>query len=74
MSDNKEKDTLESQLEEGDWALIIGSNGNLKGMFIPDGSDEDEVPDSIIRIMYEYFGINFDDEEVQETSDGQTIH
>ena len=70
MSD--ELKTLNEQLGEDDWAIIIGKEGNLKGLFIPDGSDEDEVPESIVYIMEQYFGVNFDEEE--ETSEGQTIH
>ena len=64
--------TLEAQLGEDDWAIIISKEGNLKGLFIPDGLDEDLVPESILHIMEKYFGVTFDEEE--ETSDGQTIH
>ena len=71
---NNESKVLEDHLDDDDWALIIGKNGNLKGLFMPDGVDEDLVPESIVFIMSEYFGINFDDEEEEETSDGQTIH
>lgn len=69
---NDESRTLTDQMDEDDWALIIGKDGNLKGMFIPDGADEDEVPESILVIMEKYFGVDFDEEE--ETSDGHTIH
>mgnify|MGYP000918423370 CR=1 FL=1 len=72
MSD-EEKQSLYDQIGEEDWALIIGSDGNLKGMFIPEGKDEDEVPESIVYIMENYFGIDFDEDE-EESSDGQTIH
>lgn len=72
MSDNDTSKTLTEQMDQDDWALIIGKDGNLKGMFIPEGSDEDEVPDSIVYIMENYFGMNFDEEE--ESSDGHTIH
>jgi hypothetical protein len=67
-----ERLSLYDQLEEDDWALIIGSDGSLRGMFIPEGKDEDEVPESIVYIMENYYGIDFSDEE--EPSDGQTIH
>jgi len=61
MKDDESK-TLEEQMRDDDWALIIGSDGNLKGLFIPDGLDEDLVPESIVFIMEEYFGIDFDEE------------
>ena len=71
MSD--EPKTLNEQLDKDDWAIIIGKDGNLKGLFIPDGKDEDEVPESIVYIMADYFGVDFDEEE-EETSDGHTLH
>ena len=72
MSD-EEKQSLYDQLGEDDWALIIGSDGTLKGMFIPEGKDEDEVPQSIVYIMERYFGIDFSEDD-EEASDGHTIH
>ncbi len=56
--------TLEESLDDDDWALIIGSDGNLKGMFIPEGSDDDEVPQSIIEICKSFFGFDPTEEEV----------
>jgi hypothetical protein len=66
--------SLYDQMDDEDWALIIGSDGNLKGMFIPEGKDEDEVPYSIVHIMEKYFGIDFSEDSEEESSDGQTIH
>ena len=60
---NENSKSIEEHLEDDDWAIIIGADGNLKGVFIPDGKDEDEVPESIVYIMAEYFGIDFDDGE-----------
>lgn len=74
MSDDESK-TLEAQLGDDDWAIIIGQDGNLKGLFIPEGKDEELVPESIVTIMEQYFGVNFDEEELEEeTSDGHTLH
>jgi hypothetical protein len=60
---SEEERTLEAQIGDEDWAIIIGPDGNLKGMFIPDGMDEDEVPESIVYIMENYFGIDLDEEQ-----------
>ena len=67
------KITFVEALEEDDWGLIIGKDGVLKGLFIPEGSDEDEVPESIIDICIHVFGIDPAEFE-EETSDGQTLH
>ena len=73
--DHQDEDlSLYDQMNEDDWALIIGNDGNLKGMFIPDGKDEDEVPESIVYIMENYYGIDFSEDGEEESSGGQTIH
>ena len=58
---------LTDALEDDDWAIIIGKEGDLKGIFIPEGKDEDVVPDSIVEIMATYFGVDFDE-------DAPTLH
>jgi len=50
--------TFEDALEDDDWGLIIGKNGELKGMFIPEGQDEELVPEIIIKICMDYFGVD----------------
>ena len=73
--DHQDEDlSLYDQMDEDDWALIIGSDGNLKGMFIPEGKDEDEVPYSIIHIMEKYYGIDFSEDTEEESDDNPTIH
>jgi hypothetical protein len=73
---SEESNTLEEQLGDEDWAIIIGDDGNLKGLFIPEGKDEDLVPESIVTIMAEYFGIDFDEEieEAEYVPPGETLH
>jgi hypothetical protein len=61
MDDNKhdtETFTFETSLDDGDWGLIISAEGDLKGLFIPEGSEEDQVPESIVHICEEYFGVD----------------
>ena len=52
------KITFEESLGDNDWGLIIDKNGRLKGLFIPEGSDEDDVPENIIQVCCNQFGIN----------------
>lgn len=58
---------FEDALEEDDWGLIISSEGKLKGLFIPEGKDEELVPQSIVYICEKYFGIDV-------TEESETIH
>jgi len=76
MNDEHETHPLDAQLDQDDWAIIIGKDGNLKGLFIPEGKDEDEVPESVVAIMAEYFGVDFDQEieEAEYIPPGETLH
>ena len=64
---NDENLTLEDQMSDDDWALIIGSDGSLRGVFIPAAAEEADVPESVVTIMSTYFGVDFDDEENYRT-------
>lgn len=52
------KITFEESLGDSDWGLIIDKNGNLKGLFIPEGADDDDVPENIIELCCNQFGID----------------
>lgn len=58
---------FEEALEDDDWGLIISNDGKLKGLFIPEGKDEELVPKSIIFICEKYFGIDV-------TEQSETLH
>lgn len=58
--------TFEESLGESDWGLIIDKNGQLKGLFIPDGSTEDDVPENIIQLCCSQFGIDPEEFYAQE--------
>ena len=57
MTDPK-KVSFEDALADDDWGIIIGKDGSLKGMFIPEGQDEEQVPDVIVKLCIDYFGID----------------
>jgi hypothetical protein len=54
-------------LNDDDWGLIIGNDGKLKGLFIPEGKDEEEVPSEILVLCRKYFGIDVRCDEHAET-------
>lgn len=74
MSNEEQNLSLYDQLDNDDWAIIIGNDGNLKGLFIPEGKDEDAVPHSIVHIMEKYFGIDFSEEDEDEDTESRTLH
>tara|TARA_B110000046_G_scaffold185963_1_gene230848 strand:- start:6860 stop:7072 length:213 start_codon:yes stop_codon:yes gene_type:complete len=57
---------FEQSLQDDDYGLIIGKNGDLKGMFVPDIADEenDHIPEAIIRILEKVYGITIPEAEV----------
>lgn len=57
-------------LEDDDWGLIIGNDGELKGLWIPEGKEDDLVPESIITICEKYFGVDL----TQDGNTSTTLH
>jgi hypothetical protein len=68
------KVTFEEALEDDDWGLIIDKKGRLKGLFIPDGADEDDVPDEIIQLCVQHFGIDPKEFYGDEDEENPTLH
>ena len=60
---NTKKIAFEDALEDDDFGLIIGKDGSLKGMFVPEEfEDEDFVPEQIMEILMKVYGMNIDSE------------
>lgn len=54
--------SFSESLEDDDWGIIVGKDGTLKGLFIPEGMDEEEVPEIIVQLCIDYFGIDVTEE------------
>jgi len=68
MTEKSEYMEFEESLEDDDWGLIIGNDGNLKGLFIPKGKEDDLVPESIVNICENYFGVDLStDQDINTT-------
>lgn len=48
-------------LSNEDYGLIIGTDGTLKGIWIPQGKEDDVIPDEIASICISKFGIDPND-------------
>lgn len=61
---SKKKLDFETAMGEDDFGLIIGKNGELKGLFVPDNLDEklDFVPETIVAILEDVYGLDMGDE------------
>lgn len=59
---------FEDSLEEDDYGIIVGKDGSLKGIWVPSHlEDEDELPDSVARLIKTVFGIDPNAEENKVT-------
>jgi|TARA_B110000046_G_scaffold38100_1_gene41712 hypothetical protein len=45
-------------LTSSDYGLIVGDQGELKGIWIPEGKQEDCIPDNIVSLCVAKFGID----------------
>ena len=55
---------IEDVLDTDDWGLIINKNGDLKGLYVPKGQEDDEVPEAIMTLCEKYFGVDWEEEDV----------
>ena len=55
---------IEDVLDTDDWGLIINKNGDLKGLYVPKGQEDDEVPEAIMTLCEKYFGVDWEEEVV----------
>ena len=53
---------FEDSLDEDDYGFILDKEGNLKGIWVPKGSDDEDVPDAIVDLLKERWGIDPNDE------------
>lgn len=52
---------IEESLDEDDYAVVIGKDGSLKGLFVPSCDEELEVPESVSYFLKKYWGIDAND-------------
>jgi hypothetical protein len=58
---------FDSTLDEDDYGLIISKDGMLKGVWIPEMHEEEEIPEVIVELCKNYFGLD-------PNNDERTIH
>ena len=58
---------FEETLEDEDFGLIISKDGFLKGIWIPESSGDEPVPDSIVQLLQKFWGID-------PNKNGETLH
>jgi hypothetical protein len=64
MMSNRVKVEFENALANDDYGLIISKDGIIKGIWIPDGEDQDVIPESIANLCIKYFHFDPNDKDV----------
>ena len=59
--------SFDDALTKDDYGLIVSKDGELKGIWIPDGAeDADEIPESIANLCSRYLKIDPNAEEYED--------
>jgi hypothetical protein len=58
---------FEESLEEDDYGFILDKEGNLKGMWIPESQEENDVPAAIVELLKRHWGVDITDDSVYGT-------
>lgn len=58
---------FDETLGDDDYGLIISKDGELKGVWIPESVEDEEIPQVIIDLCLHFFGVdpNDDDDPLQ---------
>jgi len=67
MSNNHDEVTFDDVLGDEEWGLILDKDGNLKGLWIPQELSEEDVPDVVVKLIKENWGVDPNDETVYGT-------
>ena len=64
MTTGKKKIDFESAMGKEDFGLIIGPNGEPKGLFVPENDQVQQgfVPETILTILEDVYGMDLGDE------------
>ena len=49
---------FENSLDDDDYGIILDREGKLKGIWIPQGNEDEPIPDGIVNFLMEHWGID----------------
>jgi hypothetical protein len=58
---------FENTLEEDDYGFILDKEGNLKGIWVPEGMEDEDVPEPIVQLIKEKWGVDPNDDVIYGT-------
>ena len=58
---------FEHNLDDTDYGFILDKEGHLKGIWIPVDQEDKDVPEAIVRMLKEYWGVDPNEPECYGT-------
>jgi|TARA_B110000977_G_scaffold41279_1_gene55539 hypothetical protein len=58
MNHSKVELEFRKSLEDTDYGLIVGADGDLKGIWVPETMEDQDIPDAVVNLCVSKFGIN----------------
>lgn len=53
---------FEDTLDKDDYGFILDKEGKLKGIWVPQGHEDEDVPEPIVELLKEKWGIDVNDD------------
>jgi len=53
---------FEDSLEEDDYGFMLDAQGRLKGIWIPASAEDENVPDAIVQLLKDHWGVDVNDD------------
>jgi hypothetical protein len=58
MNHSKVELEFRQALADTDYGLIVGEDGSLKGIWVPETMEEREIPDAVVNLCVQKFGVD----------------
>lgn len=56
---SNERISFDKAIEDTDYGLIVcGKTGRLKGIWVPDGNEDEEIPETVVKLCVHFFGFD----------------
>tara|TARA_B100000902_G_C27230949_1_gene874789 strand:- start:304 stop:507 length:204 start_codon:yes stop_codon:yes gene_type:complete len=53
---------FDKTLDDDDYGFILDQQGNLKGIWVPQGHEDEDVPEPIVQLLKEKWGVDVNDD------------
>ena len=58
---------FEDTLDDTDYGFVLDKEGNLKGIWVPQGQEDEDVPEAIVELLKDKWGVDPNDDSLYGT-------